>query len=93
MDFTLIELGHDEFSFRNEADGTVIGEITWTQLADVMVVEHTYVKEDMRHHGLAKKLVDRAAQYARENDFKIEPVCSYVASVFDNSNEYEDIKV
>ena len=93
MDFKLIDLGHEEFAFRNEDNGTVIGEITWTQLADVMIVEHTFVKEDMRHQGLAKKLVDRAAQYAREKNYKIEPVCSYVVAVFDRSDEYEDIKV
>lgn len=93
MEFKFIELGQEEFAFRNEDNGTVNGEITWTQLADVMVIEHTFVKEDMRHQGLAKKLVDRAAQYAREKEYKIEPVCSYVASVFERSDEYDDIKV
>lgn len=92
MDFKLIELGQEEFAFRNEDGGTVNGEITWTQMADLMVVEHTYVKEEMRNKGLAKKLVDRAAEYARENDYKIEPVCSYVAAVFERSDEYEDLK-
>ena len=92
MDFKLIELGQEEFAFRNEDGGTVNGEITWTQMADLMVVEHTYVKEEMRNQGLAKKLVDRAAAYARENDYKIEPVCSYVAAVFERSDEYEDLK-
>ena len=93
MDFKMIELGQEEFAFRNEENGTVNGEITWTQLADVMVIEHTFVKEELRHQGLAKKLVDRAAAYAREHEFKIEPVCSYVASVFERSDEYEDIKM
>ncbi|WP_203334179.1 GNAT family N-acetyltransferase [Planococcus beigongshangi] len=92
MEFKLIELGQEEFAFRNEDGGTVNGEITWTQMADLMVVEHTYVKEEMRNQGLAKKLVDRAAAYARENDYKIEPVCSYVAAVFERSDEYEDLK-
>lgn len=93
MDFKLIELGQEEFAFRNEENGTVNAEITWTQMADVMVVEHTYVNESMRNQGLAKKLVDRAAEYAREQEFKIEPVCSYVAAVFERSDEYEDVKV
>lgn len=93
MDFKLIELGQEEFAFRNEENGKVNGEITWTQLADVMVIEHTYVHEDMRNQGLAKKLVDRAVQYAREQEYKIEPVCSYVAAVFERSDEYEDVKV
>ncbi|WP_422122185.1 GNAT family N-acetyltransferase [Planococcus sp. X10-3] len=93
MDFKMIELGQEEFAFRNEENGAVNGEITWTQLADVMVIEHTFVKEELRHQGLAKKLVDRAVQYAREKEFKIEPVCSYVVAVFERSDEYEDVKV
>lgn len=93
MDFKMVELGQDEFAFRNEDNGTVNGEITWTQMADVMVVEHTFVNENMRNQGLAKKLVDRAVEYARENEYKIEPVCSYVATVFERYDEYEDVKV
>ena len=93
MDFKMVELGQDEFAFRNEDDGTVNAEITWTQMADVMVVEHTFVNETMRNQGLAKKLVYRAVEYARENEYKIEPVCSYVASVFERYDEYDDVKV
>ena len=93
MDFKMVELGQDEFAFRNEDNGTVNGEITWTQMADVMVVEHTFVNENMRNQGLAKKLVDRAVEYARDNEYKIEPVCSYVATVFERYDEYEDVKV
>ncbi|MCM3612289.1 N-acetyltransferase [Planococcus sp. MERTA32b] len=93
MDFKMVELGQDEFAFRNEDNGTVNAEITWTQMADVMVVEHTFVNENMRNQGLAKKLVDRAVEYARENEYKIEPVCSYVATVFERYDEYEDVKV
>lgn len=93
MDFKMVELGQDEFAFRNEDNGTVNAEITWTQMADVMVVEHTFVNENMRNQGLAKKLVDRAVDYARENEYKIEPVCSYVATVFERYDEYEDVKV
>ncbi len=92
MDFKMVELGQDEFAFRNEDDGTVNAEITWTQMADVMVVEHTFVNENMRNQGLAKELVDRAVEYARENEYKIEPVCSYVATVFERYDDYEDVK-
>lgn len=93
MDFKMIELGQEEFVFRSEDNGTINGEITWTQLGDVMIIEHTYVHEDKRNQGLAKKLVDHAVQYAREQEFKIEPVCSYVVAVFEQSDEYEDVKV
>lgn len=93
MEFTLTELGHDEFAYRQEEDGKVIAEITWTQLADVMVVEHTFVDPQLRGQGIAKELVDRAAAYAREHNYKMEPVCSYVAVAFERYSEYEDVKV
>ena len=93
MEFKLTELGHDEFAYLLEEEGQMIGEITWTQLADVMVIEHTFVTEEKRHHGLAKKLLDQAAAYAREHNYKMEPVCSYVVVAFDRYNEYEDVKI
>lgn len=92
MDLKFTELGHDEFAFRDAEGDQVKAEITWTQLADVMVMEYTYVEESLRNQGLAKQLVDRAAAYARENQFKMQPVCSYVAEAFERSDEYNDLK-
>lgn len=93
MDFKLTELGQDEFAYRLEEDGGLKAEITWTQLADVMVVEHTFVDESMRNQGMAKKLLDQAAAYARKHDYKMEAVCSYVVTAFERYNDYDDIKV
>lgn len=93
MDFKLIELGSDEFAYRLEEDGATKAEITWTELADVMVIEHTFVDESMRNQGVAKKLLDRAADYAREHSYKMEPVCSYAVTAFDRYKEYDDVKI
>lgn len=93
MDFKLIELGSDEFAYRLEEEGQTNAEITWTELADVMVIEHTFVDESMRNQGLAKKLLDQAADYARQHSYKMEPVCSYAAVAFDRYKEYDDVKI
>lgn len=93
MEFKLTELGHDHFAFRNDKNGATLAEITWTQMADVMVVEHTFVDPSLRGQGIAKNLLDRTAEYARENQYRIEPVCSYVVTAFERSNEYDDLKV
>ena len=66
MEFEFVELGGDAFAFRNEQDGKLLAEITWTLLGDVMVMDHTFVSPDLRGQGVAKKLLDRAAEYARE---------------------------
>ncbi|UNC20389.1 N-acetyltransferase [Latilactobacillus sakei] len=56
-------------------------------------IEHTFVDESMRNQGIAKKLLDKAADYARENQYKMEPVCSYTVVAFDRYKEYDDVKV
>ena len=93
MEFTYTLLEEEEFAFRYEQDGEVLAEISWTMLGDVMAVEHTFVSPELRGQGVAKKLLDRAADYAREHEYKIEPICSYVVKAFERYNEYDDVKV
>ncbi|NYF25929.1 GNAT family N-acetyltransferase [Sporosarcina sp. JAI121] len=93
MEFKFVELGGDAFAFRYDENGKMLAEITWTILGDVMVMDHTYVSPDLRGQGVAKKILDRAADYAREQDLKMEPVCSYVVTAFERYKEYEDVKV
>lgn len=92
MDFQYKELGNDVFAYQYMQDGERLGEITWTLLGDVMVMDHTFVSDKLRGQGVAKKLLDTAASYARENDLKMEPVCSYVVAAFNKSDEYDDVK-
>jgi len=93
MEFELVELEGDTFAFRHTLEGNMLAEITWTMLGDIMAMDHTFVSPDLRGQGAAKKLLDHAAAYAREKEFKMEPICSYVVSAFEKSNEYDDIKV
>ena len=93
MNFNFVELEGDAFAFRLEQDGKMLAEITWTMLGDVMAVDHTFVSPDLRGQGVAKKLLDRAAAYAREKEYKMEPICSYVVTAFERYEDYNDIKV
>ncbi|MBW9235511.1 N-acetyltransferase, partial [Leptospira santarosai] len=66
MEFQYKELGHDAYAFVHEKDGKTLGEITWTLLGDVMVMDHTFVSPSLRGQGVAKQLLDRSANFARE---------------------------
>jgi len=92
MEFQYKELGHDAYAYVYEKDGQTLGEITWTLLGDVMVMDHTFVSPTLRGEGVAKKLLDQSAELAREKNYKMEAVCSYVVAAFDKSSEYDDIK-
>ncbi|MEK4713179.1 GNAT family N-acetyltransferase [Sporosarcina sp. FSL K6-5500] len=93
MEFEFVELGGDAFAFRYEQNGAMLAEITWTILGDVMVMDHTFVSPELRGQGVAKKILDRAASYAREHELKMEPVCSYVVTAFERYKDYDDVKV
>lgn len=92
MDF-LLKQDDSQGAYVIEQEGKVIAEITWALLGDVMVIDHTFVDPVLRGQGVAKQLLDHAADYARKSNFKVEPVCSYVVSSFESSNKYDDIKV
>ena len=93
MDFEFVELGEESFAFQHKKDNEMVAEITWTMLGDVMAVDHTFVSPDLRGQGIAKKLLDKAADYAREKEYKMEPICSYVVTAFERYDAYNDIKI
>lgn len=92
MEFQLQELGTNKFAFVGEQAGERLAEITWAQQGEVMVMDHTFVSDKLRGQGVAKKLLDHAADYARENHYKMEAVCSYVVGAFEKSDAYNDVK-
>jgi len=92
MEFQLQQLAANKLAFVYEQEGERLAEITWQQKGQVMVMDHTYVSDKLRGQGVAKKLLDRAADYAREQGYKIEAVCSYVVAAFEKSDAYNDVK-
>lgn len=73
-------------------EGEKAGYITYKKEGeDKIVIEHTVVEEEFGGRGLAKKLVMKTVDYARENDLKIVPVCSYVQHRFDKDEEIRDV--
>lgn len=92
MDFVLKEKSPKHFAFEYEQQGETLAEIEWIERDNVMDMHHTYVSDALRGQGVAKKLLDQAAEYARDNNFKINAICSYVVSAFEKSEAYNDIK-
>lgn len=71
--------GHEaEMTFRKGTDGT-------------MTIDHTGVPPEYEGRGLAAKLVNKAITDAREEGFKITPLCSYVVAQFRRHPEWTDL--
>ena len=56
-----------------------------------MTNDHTEVNTGNEGKGFGKKLLFKAIEYARKNNLKIIPVCSFVKSVIEKTPEFKDI--
>ncbi|HQM40039.1 MAG TPA: GNAT family N-acetyltransferase [Clostridia bacterium] len=59
----------------------------------VIIADRTFVSDELRGQGIAKKLLDELVNYARKEGMKIIPECSYVKKAFENDLEYKDVKI
>jgi len=69
-----------------------IGRLTWVERDGVRVAEHTLVPPAIGGQGVAAQLVDALVADAREQGFKVKPVCSYVVAKFDEHPEWSDLR-
>lgn len=82
-DSSLFFVGNEEtpdayLSFRHKDENNIIAE-------------HTVVSESLRGQGIARKLALKLIEYARENNLKIIPACSYVVKFLERNSEFEDV--
>jgi len=75
------------------AGSDAIGRLTWVHGADgVREARHTLVPPEIGGRGVAARLVEAIVADARENGFRIKPVCSYVAAAFERHPEWADLR-
>ena len=58
---------------------------------DRMVFTHTFVPPELRGRGIAEQLVRPALAYARANNLRVIPSCSYVAAFIERHQEFADL--
>lgn len=68
-----------EMTFRKAENGTI-------------TIDHTGVPPEYEGRGIAARLVNKAVADAREQGFKITPVCSYVVAQFRRHAEWADLR-
>jgi predicted GNAT family acetyltransferase len=58
---------------------------------DKIIIEHTVVSDSLIGQGIGGQLVSKVAEYARGENKKVIPHCSYAKKVMTQNNEYADI--
>jgi len=69
-----------------------VGRLTWVERGGTREAEHTLVPPEIGGRGVAARLVEAMVADAREQGFKIRPVCSYVVVAFDRHPDWADVR-
>ena len=71
-------------------NGQEIGECDYRWQDDKWAILHTYVSPDFGGRGIAKMLVNKLVEKAREEGVKLLPICSYAKKLMEKE-EYQDV--
>ena len=70
----------------------VAGEMTFTWAGDTkFIIDHTEIKDGFNGRGLGKLLVMEAVEFARNNNLKILPLCTFANAVFEKNIALKDV--
>jgi len=69
----------------------IISELTYIKKHDVITINRTKTKKPLEGKGLASQLVSRIVEYARDNEFKINPLCPFSEVQFERNPDYRDV--
>ncbi|WP_414055363.1 GNAT family N-acetyltransferase [Macrococcus equi] len=58
---------------------------------DTIAIDHTYTDPKLRGQGIAKALVLKVTEYAKENNLKIVPLCSYARIVMERDEQLKSL--
>lgn len=79
--------------FYLEGEDGILAELTYTaQENNIITLDHTEVDESLKGEGVGSKLVKKSVAYARENNLKIDPLCSFAEAQFKKHHDsYSDV--
>lgn len=78
--------------FKATTGGEEAGLMTYTWAGSTkFIIDHTEVNPAFKGQGVGKQLVMKAVTYARENQLKIMPLCTFAKSVFDKNPDIADV--
>lgn len=87
-----IDISHNEAAkrFETSIEGHT-GYISYQERGDTLVYDHTIVPQALGGKGVGSALVKHALDYARENNKKVDPQCSFVSSYINKHADYQDL--
>ena len=88
-----IQLMSDQSGFEILEEDVQVGHIVWELQDDVMIMNGTFVDPSLRGKNAGLELLNAAANFARQHQYKMKAVCPYIVKMFERSADYDDVKV
>jgi len=91
--FVLMEIkeGKNRF-YIGESEKEPVAEIVFSyKKTDIIVIERTFVSEELRGQNIAGQLLQRVVDKARREGLKIIPECTYAKKVMNRGEDYKDV--
>lgn len=92
IDLNQVQITHNpaENRFETTIDGK-LSKLDYIQNGKNFVITHVGVHPSLRGHGVAGKIVEAGLAYARENSFRVVPMCSYAAAYIRRHPEHAEL--
>src|SRR5471030_518483 len=58
---------------------------------DTIRIDHTFVSNELRGQNVGKQLIKKVVDFARQENKKIIPQCSFAQKEFTKTKDYEDV--
>jgi predicted GNAT family acetyltransferase len=82
------EKENERFSIYNEGNEVYV---EYTMEDNKLNLYHTFTDPALRGKGLAAQVVRAALEFAKENNLKVVPTCSYVHAFITKNKEYQKL--
>ena len=69
------------------------GKIEFRLQPDTLTILHTEVDDELTGQGYGHRLVDATADYAREHDLRIKPLCPFARKIMTTDAQYNDVLI
>jgi uncharacterized protein len=93
---TVIDIRHEEADGRGaffiEREGVRLAQMTYSRAgADLVVVDHTEVRQELQGLGIARRLLDTAVAWARQTKTRVTATCPYANAQFEKDPSIQDV--
>ena len=75
----------------DEENNEDIGYISFEIKGDTIIIISTVIYEKYQGKGMASTLIKEILRYAKNNNFKIKPLCSFVIHYIEKHQEYNEL--